>query len=91
MTKTTTPEDLEALDRLEQKVRLLVTEMGRLRTEHAKAAEENHRLSGELESALAKLSDAEGAEAEMAAMRQERDQVRSRVAGILEHLEGLDI
>ena len=87
-----TPEDLEALDRLEQKVRLLVTEMGRFRAEHAKQAGENRRLSDELQSALAKLADAEGAAAaEMAAMRQERDQVRSRVAGILEHLEGLDI
>jgi chromosome segregation ATPase len=86
-----TPEDLEALDRLEQKVRLLVAEMGRLRAEHAKAAEQSRRLSDDLADALAKLSDAEGAAAEMAAMRQERDQVRSRVAGILEHLEGLDI
>ena len=86
-----TPEDLEALDRLEQKVRLLVTEMGRLRAEHAKAAGENSRLSEELASAVARLADAEGTAAETAAMRQERDQVRSRVAGILEHLEGLDI
>jgi hypothetical protein len=86
-----TAEDLEALDRLEQKVRLLVTEMGRLRAEHAKAAEENRRLAGDLDSALAKLSDADGVTAEMAALRQERDQVRSRVAGILEHLEGLEI
>jgi regulator of replication initiation timing len=87
-----TPEDLEALDRLEQKVRLLVTEMGRLRADQATTAEENRRLSDELHSALAKLADAEGAAAaEMATMRQERDQVRSRVAGILEHLEGLDI
>ena len=87
-----TPEDLETLDRLEQKVRLLVTEMGRSRAEHAKQAVENRRLSEELQSALAKLADAEGAAAaEMATMRQERDQVRSRVAGILEHLEGLDI
>jgi regulator of replication initiation timing len=86
-----TPEDLEALDRLEQKVRLLVTELGRLRAEHTKTAEENRRLSTELDSALAKLTEAEGASAEMAALRRERDQVRSRVAGILEHLEGLDI
>jgi regulator of replication initiation timing len=86
-----TSEDLEALDRLEQKVRLLVTEMGRFRAEQAKQAGENRRLSDELQSALAKLADAEGAAAEMAAMRQERDQVRSPVAGILEHLEGLDI
>ena len=86
-----TPEDLEALDRLEQKVRLLVTELGRLRTEHAKQAEENRRLSGERDAALAKLADLEGATAEMAVLRRERDQVRSRVAGILEHLEALDI
>ncbi len=91
MTKTTTPEDLAALDRLEQKVRLLVTEMGRLRAEHAKQAEDNRRLSGELDAALAKLADVEGATAEMAVLRRERDQVRSRVAGILEHLEALDI
>jgi len=89
--KTMTPSDLEALDRLEQKVRLLVAEMGKLRTEHAKQSEENRRLSAELESALAKLSDAESGAAEMVALRQERDQVRSRVADILEHLEGLDI
>ena len=91
MTKTTTPEDLAALDRLEQKVRLLVTEMGRLRAEHAKQAEDNRRLSGELDAALATLADVEGATAEMAVLRRERDQVRSRVAGILEHLEALDI
>jgi regulator of replication initiation timing len=86
-----TPEDLAALDRLEQKVRLLVTEMGRLRTERATQAEDNRRLSGELDAALAKLADVEGATAEMAVLRRERDQVRSRVAGILEHLEALDI
>jgi len=91
VTKTMTPEDLEALDRLEQKVRLLVTEMGRLRAEHATQADENRRLSSELNAALARLADAEGAGAEMAALRRERDQVRSRVAGILEHLEALDI
>ena len=86
-----TPEDLAALDRLEQKVRLLVVEVGRLRTERAERAEESRRLSGELDAALARLADVEGATAEMAVLRRERDQVRSRVAGILEHLEALDI
>jgi regulator of replication initiation timing len=86
-----TASDLEALDRLEQKVRVLVTEMGRLRAEQAAETRENKRLSGELETALAKLTDAEGTHSEVEALRQERDQVRSRVAGILEHLEGLDI
>jgi regulator of replication initiation timing len=89
--KTMTPGDLEALDRLEQKVRLLAAEMGKLRAEHAKQVEESRRLAGELDEATARLADAEAGAAEMVALRQERDQVRSRVAGILEQLEGLDI
>ncbi len=91
MAKTMTAGDVEALDRLEQKVQLLVKEMGRLRAEQATQAQENRRLAGELDAALTKLADAEGANAEVEALRQERDQVRSRVAGILEHLDGLDI
>jgi regulator of replication initiation timing len=86
-----TASDLEALDRLEQKVRLLVTEMGRLRAEQETQAQENRRLAGELDAALARLADADLTRTEMAALRQERDQVRLRVADILEHLEGLDI
>jgi regulator of replication initiation timing len=89
--KPMTAGDLEALDRLEQKVRLLVTETGRLRAEQAAQTRENRRLSDELEAAQARLADAEGTHSEIEALRQERDQVRSRVAGILEHLEGLDI
>jgi regulator of replication initiation timing len=89
--KTMSASDVEALDRLEQKVRLLVTEMGRLRAEQAAEAQENRRLAGELDAAMARLADADVARTEMAALREERDQVRQRVAGILEHLEGLDI
>jgi regulator of replication initiation timing len=89
--KTMTAGDVEALDRLEQKVQILVKEMGRLRAEQAAQAQENRRLGGELDAALTRLADAEGAHTEIEALRQERDQVRSRVAGILEHLEGLDI
>jgi regulator of replication initiation timing len=81
----------EALDRLEQKVQLLVAEMGRLRAEQAARAQETRRLTEERDAALARLADAEGALAEVEALRTERDQVRSRVAGILGQLEGLDI
>lgn len=91
MAKTMTAGDVEALDRLEQKVRLLASEMGRLKAEAAAAARENRRLADELEAARGRLTDAEGTQAEIEALRQERDQVRTRVAGILEHLEGLDI
>jgi regulator of replication initiation timing len=86
-----TPTDLDALDRLEQKVKLLAAELGRLRGEHARCADENRRLTADLDTTRARLADAERAAAEMVGLRQERDQVRSRVADILEQLERLDI
>jgi regulator of replication initiation timing len=89
--KTMTPADLDALDRLEQKVRLLVAEVGRLRADQTRMADENRRLATELASATERLSVAEDGAAESAALRRERDDVRSRVAGILEQLEGLEI
>ncbi len=91
VTKTMTPSDLEALDRLEQKVKLLAAELGRLRAEHARQAEETGRLVADLETTRTRLAEAERAVSEMAGLREERDQVRSRVADILEQLEQLDI
>ncbi len=41
--------DLEPIDRLEEKVKMLVAMIGRLKADQARAAEENARLSRELE------------------------------------------
>jgi len=89
--KTQTPADLEALDRLEQKVKLLVTTIGRLHAERDRLAEENRKLTGELDAARERLADAESGAAEIGTLRQEREQVRSRVAEMLEQLEGLSL
>jgi regulator of replication initiation timing len=83
--------DIEALDRLEQKVRTLVASIGSLQAEQARLGEENRRLEAEVDSLRARLQEAENAAGEVAALRQERDEVRSRVAGMLEALEGLDL
>jgi regulator of replication initiation timing len=83
--------EMEALDRLEQKVQALVSEMERLRTGQAALAQENRRLAGELEAAEARLAEAERSASDADALRRDRDQVRSRVAAILERLEGIDI
>ena len=49
MVKTATRSvDLEPIDRLEEKMKLLVGMVDRMRTEQARAAEENQRLSREL-------------------------------------------
>ena len=83
--------DLEPIDRLEEKVKMLVSMIGRLKADHARAAEENTRLARELESARARIADSEAGLAEMAALRSERDSIRGRVSDMLEQLEGLSL
>jgi FtsZ-binding cell division protein ZapB len=91
MAKTAWPVDLDALDRLEDKVKLLVALIGRMRTEQARLADDHQRLGKELEAARARLRDVEGVGAEIAALKEERDVVRSRVTSLLEQLEGLNL
>jgi regulator of replication initiation timing len=83
--------DLEPIDRLEEKVRLLVGMIDRLRTDNAKASEENARLTRELESARTRLSDAENASGEVLALREERTLIRTRVDEMLQQIESLNL
>jgi regulator of replication initiation timing len=90
MTKTATRAiDLEPIDRLEEKIGLLVNVVTRLRSEQAKAIEENARLSRELEALRARLSDAQSSSTELDALRRERDAIRERVVEMLSQLETL--
>jgi regulator of replication initiation timing len=83
--------DAEPIDRLEEKVKLLVAMMGRMREEQARASEENLRLAREIESLRVRLADSEAVRAELSSLREERDVVRSRVSELLEELEGLNL
>jgi len=91
MAKSQRPIDLGPIDRLEEKVKLLVAMLGRLRAEHADLADENARLGRELEGARARLAEFEVSAAEIAMLKEERDQVRARVAEMLDELEGLSL
>jgi FtsZ-binding cell division protein ZapB len=91
MLKTGRPVDTESLDRLEEKVKLLVALVGRMRTEQARLAEDYQKASKELESARARLQEAEGATVEIAALKDERDLIRARVSSLLEQIEGLSL
>jgi FtsZ-binding cell division protein ZapB len=91
MLKTGRPVDTESLDRLEEKVKLLVALVGRMRTEQARLAEDYQKASKELEAARARLQEAEGATVEIAALKDERDLIRARVSSLLEQLEGLNL
>jgi len=91
MAKTGRTLDLEPIDRLEEKVKLLVGLVERLRGEQARLAEDNARLTRELGAAHDRLSDSERATAEMATLRAERDAIRTRVTDMLDQLEGLNL
>jgi predicted RNase H-like nuclease (RuvC/YqgF family) len=90
--------DLEAIDRLEEKIKLLVGMVDRLRAdnqraaaEHARIEADNQRLVRELDSARARLTDVEGTSAEIGTLREERELIRSRVAEMLQRIEALNL
>jgi regulator of replication initiation timing len=91
MARTGRALELEPLERLEEKVRTLVGHVERLRAEHADAIEENGRLRLEVEGLHTRLAEVEGTSQEIVALREERDQVRARVADILEQIEAIQV
>jgi regulator of replication initiation timing len=83
--------DLEPIDRLEEKVKLLVGMVERMKSEQASAAEENQRLSRELDSLRSRLSAGETIASELSTLKEERDVIRTRVGEMLEQLEALNL
>jgi len=91
MAKTATRVDLEPIDRLEEKVKLLVSLVDRLKSDQARAAEENQRLSRELDAMRARLAASDGLASELSTLKEERDVIRTRVSDMLEQLEALSL
>ena len=81
--------ELDPIDRLEEKVKLLVDVIAQLRADHARSAGENARLAEELATLRGRLADAEATSGELSALRNEREIVRSRVAEMLQQLEAI--
>jgi len=90
VTKTTTP-GLEPIDRLEEKIKMLVNTIVRIKGDQARVSEENVRLKGEIEALKGRISSAESAGAEVTSLRQERDLIRTRVSEMLQQLDGLNL
>ena len=83
--------DLGVVERLDEKIRQLVTLVERSRADAAKLRADNDRLGKDVDALQAQLVDAEGVAAELQAMREERDQVRARVADMLAQLDALQM
>ena len=92
MAKTATHSvELEPIDRLEDKIKRLVGLVDRMKSEQARQAEENQRLSRELDTLRDRLASSEAVAAELSALRDERDLIRTRVGDMLEQLEALNL
>ena len=92
MAKTATRSvDLEPIDRLEEKMKLLVGLVERMKSEQARAAEENQRLARELETMRTRLAASDSLASELSTMKEERDVIRTRVTDMLEQLEALSL
>jgi regulator of replication initiation timing len=92
MAKTATRSvELEPIDRLEEKVKRLVSLVERMKADQAQAAEENQRLTLEIETLRDRLSANETLNTELSALREERDVIRSRVGEMLDQLEALNL
>ena len=91
MVKSTSSVSLEPIDRLADKVQSLIGLLERTRAELTRTAEDNVRLSGEVDALRTQLATAEGQGAQAQSLRTERDQIRARVTEMLEQLEGLSL
>ena len=83
--------DLEPIDRLEEKIKLLVAMVTKLRADQERAADEHARLTQEIEALRGRLADAESVNSELLTLRDEREVIRTRVSEMLSHLEGLAV
>jgi regulator of replication initiation timing len=83
--------DLEPIDRLEDKLKRLVSLVDGMKAEQSRAAEENQRLRREIDSLNARVSSNDSLNAELSSLREERDVIRSRVTEMLEQLEALNL
>jgi regulator of replication initiation timing len=83
--------ELDSLDRLEDKVKRLVAMVERMKSEQARAAEENQRLKAEIDSLRSRVATGETLSTELAAMKDERDVIRGRVSDMLQQLEALNL
>jgi regulator of replication initiation timing len=92
MAKTATRSiELEPIDRLEEKLKRLVSMVERMQGEQARAAEENQRLGRELEAMRGRLAASDSVSSELSSLKEERDVIRARVGEMLDQLEALNL
>ncbi len=83
--------ELEPIDRLEDKVKRLVSLLDEMKAEQVRSASENERLLRELDAMRARVSSSEALATELTSLRDEREVIRTRVSDMLEQLDALNL
>lgn len=82
---------VEPFDRLEEKIKLLVSTIARLKGEHTRLSEENGKLQRDVTALQERVTEAESTGSEVGALKEERDLIRARVGEILAELDTLKL
>ena len=91
MARTGAAVEVQPIDRLEEKVRRMVSMIDTLRTEKARVSDEAARLQQEVAALKARLADSATASAEVSNLREERDAIRQRVTQLIAQIDKLDL
>lgn len=91
MVNTAQSLDLASIERLAEKVTALVQLLERTRRELTETTEDNSRLTNEVLALQERFQAAQREGADVQILLDEREQVRARVAEMLEQLEGLNL
>jgi regulator of replication initiation timing len=91
MSRTGAAVDLQPIDRLEDKVKQLVTLIDTLRAEKARAVDDAARLQQEVAAMKARVADGATASAEVSTLREERELIRTRVAQMIATIDRLKL
>jgi uncharacterized coiled-coil DUF342 family protein len=87
----TAPVDVQPIDRLEEKIKQLVSMVDTLRSERARAADEIARLERELDAARTQIGESSGVTAEVSTLREEREVIRNRVVQMISQIDKLSL
>ena len=83
--------EIQPIDRLEEKVKQMVSVIDSLRAEKSRALDESARLQQEINGLKARLADGALAACEATTLREERELIRTRVSQMLTQIVKLNL
>jgi regulator of replication initiation timing len=83
--------EVQPIDRLEEKVKQMVSVIDSLRAEKSRALDESARLQQEINGLKSRLDEGASAASEATTLREERELIRSRVSQMLTQIDKLNL